>query len=110
LIEAAYQQQVLPVWTQDEAGPYQTLPFPGTHWHPAGKPVQQPHEYVWAGTAKQLTLFHETSPDDPLHILAVQTGRNSAVSRPPPRPLRPRGALGFPQPDAGADTAGLAGE
>jgi hypothetical protein len=57
LIEAAYQQDVLPVWTEDEAGPYQTRPYPGDHWHPAGQPVRYPHEYIRAGTAKQLTLF-----------------------------------------------------
>jgi hypothetical protein len=58
LIEAAYQQDVLSVWTEDEAGPYPTVPYPGDHWHPAGQPVRYPHEYVRAGTAKQLTLFH----------------------------------------------------
>lgn len=58
MIEAAYQQDALPVWTEDEAGPYQTIPDPGEHWHPAGKPVGYPHEYVREGTAKQLTLFH----------------------------------------------------
>jgi hypothetical protein len=61
LIEAAYTQDSLPVWTEDEAGPYQTLPYPGSHWHPAGQPVRYPHEYVRAGTAKQLTLFHPAS-------------------------------------------------
>jgi hypothetical protein len=61
LIEAAYVQDRLPVWTEDEAGPYQTLPHPGHHWHPAGAPVRYPHEYVRAGTAKQLTLFHPAS-------------------------------------------------
>ena len=61
MIEAAYQQDVLPVWTEDEAGPYQTLPYPGDHWHPAGQPVRYPHEYIRTGTAKQLTLFHPAS-------------------------------------------------
>lgn len=61
MIEAAYLQHELPVWTEDEAGPYQTLPAPGSHWHPAGQPVRMPHEYVRAGTAKQLTLFHPAS-------------------------------------------------
>ncbi|HVA89109.1 MAG TPA: hypothetical protein VNL71_04635 [Chloroflexota bacterium] len=58
MIEAAYRQDELPVWTEDEAGPYQTIPYPGEHWHPAGKPIGYPHEYVREGTAKQLTLFH----------------------------------------------------
>lgn len=48
---------MLPVWTEDEAGPYQTVPSRGSHWHPDGQPVRLPHEYVRAGTAKQLTLF-----------------------------------------------------
>lgn len=50
--------RVLLVYTEDEAGPYQTLPYPGSHWHPADHPVRYPHEYARDGTAKQLTLFH----------------------------------------------------
>lgn len=46
------------VWVEDEAGPYQTVPYPGESWQPAGYPVQQPHEYIRNGTAKMLTLFH----------------------------------------------------
>jgi hypothetical protein len=61
VIEAAYTQDVLPVYTEDEAGPYPTIPYPGSHWHPVGEPVRYPHEYVRAGTAKQLTLFHPAS-------------------------------------------------
>jgi len=61
LIEAAYAQRVLPVWTEDEAGPYPTLPYPGVHWQLIADPMRYPHEYVRAGTAKQLTLFHPAS-------------------------------------------------
>jgi hypothetical protein len=61
LIEAAYTQASLPVWTEDEAGPYQTIPYPGSHWHPAGQPVRNPHESVRVGTAKHLTLVHPAS-------------------------------------------------
>jgi hypothetical protein len=61
LIEAAYTQDLLPVWTEDEAGPYQTLPYPGQHWHLVSKPLHYPHEYVREGTAKLLTLFHPAS-------------------------------------------------
>jgi hypothetical protein len=61
LIEAAYRQDAVPVWTEDEAGPYQAIPYPGSHWHPDGEPVRYPHEYVRGGTAKQLTLFHPAS-------------------------------------------------
>jgi transposase len=60
LIDLAYVQAEttgLPLWCQDEAGPYQAVPHPGEIWHPDGKPVTQPHEYVRGGTAKLLTLF-----------------------------------------------------
>lgn len=46
------------MWTEDEAGPYQAIPQPGTSWQPEGHPAQQPHEYIRGGTAKLLTLFH----------------------------------------------------
>ena len=49
------------MWTEDEAGPYQTVPHPGSHWQPTGEPVRYPHEYARTGTAKQLTLFHPAS-------------------------------------------------
>ena len=45
------------LWCQDEAGPYQTVPYPGVGWQPTGQPVRQAHEYVRNGTAKMLTLF-----------------------------------------------------
>jgi DDE superfamily endonuclease len=60
LIEQAYELAEaagLPVWCQDEAGPYQTVPHPGAGWSPVGEPARQPHEYVRTGTAKLLTLF-----------------------------------------------------
>jgi hypothetical protein len=49
------------VWNQDEAGPYQTVPYPGESWQPEEHPVHQPHEYIRNGTAKMLTLFHPAS-------------------------------------------------
>ena len=47
----------LEVWCEDEAGPFQTVPHPGTSWQPEGHPARQSHEYVRNGTAKVLTLF-----------------------------------------------------
>lgn len=52
------EKQGLAVWVEDEAGPYQTIPYSGQSWQPAGKPVRQPHEYIRNGTAKMLTFFH----------------------------------------------------
>ena len=49
------------VWTQDEAGPFQTIPYAGSSWQPEGEPKQQPPEYVRNGTAKLLTLFHPSA-------------------------------------------------
>lgn len=60
MIELAYEQAEeagLPLWCQDEAGPYQAIPQPGENGHPEGKPTLQPHEYIRGGTAKLLTLF-----------------------------------------------------
>src|SRR4029079_6030610 len=48
----------LPVWCADQAGPFQTMPYPGQSWQPEGEPARQPHEYLRDGTAKVLTLFH----------------------------------------------------
>lgn len=60
LIERAYregEQLGLAVWTEDEAGPYLTRPYPGRSWVEQGQAQRQPHEYVRNGTAKLLTLF-----------------------------------------------------
>jgi transposase len=100
LIEAAYTQEGLPVWTEDEAGPYQTIPYPGSHWHPAGQPVRYPHEYARNGTAKQLTLFHPAS--GAVRVKGVRSARNAVLhpwlkaeltavlaTPPPPKSLPP---------------------
>src|SRR5437764_525512 len=47
----------VPVWCQDEAGPYQAIPQAGVGRAPVGEPARLPHEYVRGGTAKLLTLF-----------------------------------------------------
>jgi hypothetical protein len=46
---------------QDEAGPFQTVPYPGASWQPEGHPARQPHDYLRTGTAKLLTLFRPTT-------------------------------------------------
>jgi DDE superfamily endonuclease len=60
MIELAYRTAEaagIALCNQDEAGPYQTTPYPGASWEPEGEPACQPHEYVRNGTAKLLTLF-----------------------------------------------------
>ncbi len=60
MIELAYRTAEaagIALCNQDEAGPYQTVPYPGESWKPQGDPARQPHEYVRNGTAKLLTLF-----------------------------------------------------
>jgi hypothetical protein len=60
LIDLAYriaEALGIPLWCQDEAGPYQAIPQSGQSWQPEGKPRRQPHEYLRGGTAKLLTLF-----------------------------------------------------
>jgi hypothetical protein len=60
MIELAYRTAEaagIVLCNQDEAGPYQTVPYPGERWEPEGNPARQPHEYARNGTAKLLTLF-----------------------------------------------------
>jgi len=60
VIERAYRTAEalgIPLWCQDEAGPYQAIPQAGPSWQPVGQPLHHPHEYVRGGTAKLLTLF-----------------------------------------------------
>jgi hypothetical protein len=51
----------LATWTTDQAGPFQTRPYPGSSWEPEEQPRRQAHEYVRNGTAKVLTLFTPSS-------------------------------------------------
>lgn len=46
------------VWCEDEAGPYQSIPYLGSSWATIGQPLRSPHEYVRGKTAKLLTLFY----------------------------------------------------
>lgn len=67
----------LAVWTQDEAGPYQTKPYPGSSWQPMEHPVRQAHEYIRNGTAKMLTLFHPR--DGALRVKGVTSVPNAVL-------------------------------
>jgi hypothetical protein len=65
------------VWCEDEAGPYQTKPYPGGSWERDGHPLQQPHEYSRDGTAKLLTLFHPA--DGQVRVKGVMRTTNTIV-------------------------------
>jgi hypothetical protein len=67
----------VPVWCQDEAGPYQAIPQPGASWQPQGQPTRQPHEYLRGGTAKLLTLFRPATGE--LRALPVERATNAVL-------------------------------
>jgi len=67
----------LPVWCQDEAGPYQAIPQPGATWAPVGEPARLPHEYVRGGTAKLLTLFRPATGE--LRAKGVTNATNAVL-------------------------------
>ena len=80
MIEQAYtvgESLGLSVWTQDEAGPFQTVPYEGHSWQPQGQPKQRPHEYVRNGTAKLLTLFHPS--DGQVRVKGVTSCPNTVL-------------------------------
>jgi hypothetical protein len=67
----------LSVWNGDQAGPFQTLPYPGSSWEPEGHPPHRPHEYIRNGTAKLLTLFHPA--DGQVRVKGVTSCPNSVL-------------------------------
>jgi transposase len=67
----------LPLWCQDEAGPYQAVPQEGDSWQLEGRPATHPHEYVRGGTAKLLTLFQPTTGE--VRARAVTQTTNTVV-------------------------------
>lgn len=80
LIERAYrdgEQMGLAVWTQDEAGPYVTRPYPGQSWGGRGLARRQPHEYVRNGTAKLVTLFCPRNGE--LRAKGITVGSNAVL-------------------------------
>lgn len=67
----------LSVWNGDQAGPFQTLPYPGSSWEPEGHPQHRSHEYIRNGTAKLLTLFHPA--DGQVRVKGVTSCPNSVL-------------------------------
>jgi hypothetical protein len=80
VIERAYRTAEalgIPVWCQDEAGPYQAIPQAGASWPPVGRPAGMPHEYVRGGTAKLLTLFRPATGE--VRALPVERAPNAVL-------------------------------
>jgi hypothetical protein len=80
LIEQAHkiaEKLGLAVWNEDEAGPYQTKPYPGLSWQPAGEPERLSHAYFRDGTAKLLTLFHPASGE--VRVKGVTSSTNAIL-------------------------------
>lgn len=67
----------LPVYCEDEAGPYQAIQQPGSSWEKVGSPAREPHEYIRGGTTKMLTLFRPSSGE--LRTLPVKRTTNSVL-------------------------------
>jgi hypothetical protein len=89
----------IPLWCEDEAGPYQAIPQPGPSWQPVGEPARQPHEYIRGGTAKLLTLFRpatgevraepvERAPNAVLHPW-LERELSAILKQAPPPPAEP---------------------
>lgn len=79
-IEQAYliaESLGIAVWCEDEAGPYQTVPYPGMNWQCHKSPQRHPHEYFQEGTAKLLTLFHPASGR--VRVKGVTNTRNETL-------------------------------
>lgn len=97
----------IPLWCQDEAGPYQALPQTGPSWQPVGQPAHRPHDYLRGGTAKLLTLFRPATGE--VRALPVAQATNAILhpwlqqeletilaALPPPDPAAPgRQAVGW---------------
>jgi hypothetical protein len=80
LIEQAYrvaEGMDIAVWCQDEAGPFQTLPYQAPSWQPEEHPQHQDHEYMREGTAKVLTLFHPH--DGQVRVKGVESATNAVL-------------------------------
>lgn len=89
------------VWGLDQAGPFRTIPYPGSSWQPQGKPIRQPHQHLRNGTAKLMSLFHPATgrvrikgvrscTNAVLHPWLKQQAEAILKNLPPPRELSPK--------------------
>jgi hypothetical protein len=105
LIETAYRSGEalgLPTWCHDQAGPFQTVPYPGSSWQPEDQPARQPSEYIRNGTAKLLTLFHPATGQ--VRVKGVTNCPNSVL---PPWLKQELSTIlaSLPEPSCGLDAA-----
>jgi hypothetical protein len=81
LIERAYREGEkklgISVWGVDQAGPFQTVPYPGSSWESQGKPTRQPHQHLRNGTAKLMSLFHPATGE--VRVKGVQSCTNAVL-------------------------------
>src|SRR5512135_2724825 len=80
VIERAYvtaERLGLALWCQDEGGPYQYIPQPGSSFQSEGDPARRPHEYLRGGTAKLLTLFRPATGE--VRAQAVEQSTNAIL-------------------------------
>jgi hypothetical protein len=67
----------LQLWCEDEGGPYQSIPQPGSSWQPEGQPARRPHEYLRGETAKLLTLLRPATGE--VRAEAVEQTTNAVL-------------------------------
>lgn len=80
MIERAYllgERLGLQVWTEDQAGPYQTIAHAGMAWQPEGEPKRQDHQYLRGETCNLLTLFGPSTGE--LRATPVDTCPNAVL-------------------------------
>jgi hypothetical protein len=80
LIERAYREgekMGISVWGVDQAGPFQTVSYPGVSWEPQGKPAHQPHQHLRNGTAKLMSLFHPATGE--VRVKGVHSCTNAVL-------------------------------
>jgi hypothetical protein len=65
------------VWGVDQAGPFQTVSYPGVSWEPQGKPAHQPHQHLRNGTAKLMSLFHPATGE--VRVKGVHSCTNAVL-------------------------------
>jgi hypothetical protein len=83
---------------QDEAGLFQTVPYPGITWAPREHAARQPHEYLRDGTAKLLNVLRPATgavrvrgvprcPKAILHLWLKQEVEAVLATLPDPAPV-----------------------